>query len=529
MVALLDQMDEQRAEIRESETRRDRLSKQLALVGDVQQLGPAIQSHPLSTASQRYAQLKRTRLEQERCRELMGTESWRHHNDLHTYAEHIRSIANGDWLLERHRELSKATAASAAGDAQFECVRELLESSGQHSLYAACERLRSDLVAARRQQNAVQQQCIDLIGQYDSVVRLHHSANNVLTCGHRLQRYADGCKRLSEQPTVAECRDIVAQFRQQFDEPPPAAAADADDVFQLACHLQAAWHQDVAQMLNINDRLQALSEADANAQPLGAPEQLAVADTGALQHLAGLNRRLLLAERAASRAGNSLLNMRTAEDGTWYVDEMSVLLSMAGRMAQLLQRPDRAADAAAVRCVHATEALYAALRRLLDQLSGPLLSDMIHGIFGESPNVLGVIGGASQLQQGVRPLRDLLEDVQAHLQATVAGAASAYDGVEVARLRARLLAFGEQMEAQREGNEGAALFLRWTALFDEVEQRLEAMCAAVDEMRVPAEWLGIDQVQEAAEMSVSDVHVVVNRTFAFIRYVLSALCARRPC
>lgn len=520
MVQLIDQLDTERGDIRAAEARRDLLSRQLALVGDVQQLGPAMQSHPLSTVSQRYAHLKRTRAEQQRCQQLLTDQLWTYKNVLHGYAAHLQSTAavGGDqWLAQRRQALADATAASAgAGYDEFMCLRDLFGSSGQQMLYATCERLRGDLDDAYRQLNAVGQHCVELIEQYDSVAALHHSAHSVLNGGHRLQRFADWCGRLLEQPTVGECRDIGAHFRRQFGESVDAAAAvtaSQAPVYQLACQLQACWQEDVAHVHHLSDRLQTLLEedqaADAADRPFAALEQLVVAGGGcvadaALHHLAASNRNLLLAERQAERSGQSLVDM-SAVTGVWFVEEMAVLTAVAGRMAELLQRPDEPSDAAAVRCVHAVEAVYAALRQLQEQLCGSLLDDMIDGIFGENPFVLDVIGGASQLQLGVRPLRQLMEEAQAHLEAQVAGTASAYyDGAEVAELRARLLAFGEQMEAKRESDVGAALFVRWSALFDVLELRLEEMCSAAGEVAtVPDEWQRVDQVNEATDLAVS--------------------------
>lgn len=522
------------------------MSKQLAIVGEVQQLGSAMQSHSLSSASSRYGMLRRTRAEHERLEMLLKQRANDDRLALQRYADVVQQITSADsaWLLTARRAADADTPTLVAVDdvvggkavpfSEYECVRKLLEQSAQSMMYTQSEQLRIELDAAYAQQTAEVRECVDMLAAYADIVRLHPIEQ--MLGSHRQHYYADWCAQLLARPTAETCREIGAQVRARFGADGGAMTLGIGHAANLAAQLHAALCEDAGQLQALRDRLQADTDISEDPTSLTGRVMRATMErllseqlqrepllqyTVGLQALSGFNGRLLMLETAAVTAGDGLVDMRTSE-GQWFLDELSCMATVGARMVELLVpaasdarievAASRAVDTAAKRCVDATGRAYEALRALQHGFVGELLTETLEGICAENAAVLAVIARTSSLQEGIAPIEELLDVLQRQLRRQ-----SGADGPELVRvgdmtdadcvddvrvLKRRLDSFAQSMHAEHETNVGCRLFVRYWVLFGDVEAKQIELEATIDEIDVPVEWRNFDQLREAGKMAV---------------------------
>lgn len=478
--------------MRVDEDRRDLMSKQLAIVGEVQQLGSAMHSHPLNTASQRYALLKRTRTEHTHVRQQLELLEVANRRQLEWYATEGRRIAvTGGGAAA----VAQAVGSVLVPPAEFVCVRELLENSAQGAMYAQCEQLLLELDASYKQQATVAQQCVRLHEQYVQAIEMQPI--EPLLAAHRWHRYAEWCTYLMAQPTVVACRDVIAQFQCVFGGDAAPAPAVVHHLGHLTVQLHTAWCTATACLHALTERRQAIDESDVVPCAGDFPDERV--ECVRIQMLCGFNRRMLTVEGAARAAGSHLTDARTGENGgdDLLIDELALWTSLAERMVQHGSHTPPAENIhIAADCVHASAALYAALQELRHVLVDELLTNTMTGIFTENVDLLAAIAQTSGLQTGIAPIDELLATLHELLQRIRSGdAPEAYDRSVVQRMRDHL----DELTGRLFGSCLVRLSFRSVL----AAQRVLGECVA--KLQVPHEWRGIDELANAGDLQVSFV------------------------
>lgn len=516
---VLVRLQTERDEIRGAESRRDLMSKQLAIVGEVQQLGSAMHSHPLNSASARYAMVKRIRIEHARLEGLLQQRASDAQASLQRYGEAVQQITDADWLAQRRADIDVEVAAAALGGlvpfSEYKCVRELLEQSAQSAMYEQSEQLRVELDASYAQQVACVRKCVDVLAGYAKFAR-QQPIETVLST-HRLRYYADSCAQLLARPSVDTCREVVAQLQTQFG---ANGSANAAHVVQVANELRRVWCEDHAQLDALTERLHAnLADASDPTSATGTERRASMERllneqlhrdtlmpcTAGMQALSGFNRRLLVLESAALTAGDALVDMRTSE-GQWFLDELSVMATVGIRMTELLvpasDETADTADAATMRCVRATGTVYESLRALQQGFIGSLMTDTLDGICMENESILAMIARTSSVQEGIAPVEELVAMLQRKLRGDAESELGTVAEENVRTLKTRLAALARCALQEETVDVGFSLFMRYWRLFGVFEARQLELEATIDKIEMPPAWKGLDQVKEAAEMAV---------------------------
>lgn len=230
----LDHLIEVQTEIRREEQERDRITKQSAMVRELQALGTAMGSHALNTITDRYNSCKRD----EGAFNMMKQNVRKYQSDtkaiLTIYFEQLLPASATNELATLQLQLCDLQQNVATNE--FELLRTLLEQSGQEQLYAQCDFTRKEMDNTLYQQSRCTLECIDLLQQYFGVIQFYPRSR--LLENHLLKYEKAYRELLSGELSVSELQQQIEQWQE-------SVPADVDSVKseakQYAAGLEKVW------------------------------------------------------------------------------------------------------------------------------------------------------------------------------------------------------------------------------------------------------------------------------------------------
>ncbi|XP_039962774.1 serine/threonine-protein kinase Smg1 [Bactrocera tryoni] len=230
----LDHLIELQAEIRREEQERDRITKQSAMIRELQALGTAMGSHALNTITDRYNSCKRD----ESALNVMKENVQKYQTDTHAiltiYFEQLLPTSATRELSTLQLQLCDLQQNVATNE--FELLHTLLEQSGQEQLYAQCDFTRKEMDNTLYQQCRCALECIDLLQQYIGVMQFYPRSR--LLENHLLKYEKAYRELMSGELSVSELQQQTEQWQES--EPVEMDGAKSEAV-QYAAGLEKVW------------------------------------------------------------------------------------------------------------------------------------------------------------------------------------------------------------------------------------------------------------------------------------------------
>lgn len=524
-----------------AETRRSLLSKQAALITEAESLGTAIRSHPLNTLSQRYGVYKRTRDEYNACKAALLDKSVECSAKLSTYLtclENVESNAIADYLMQLNEII--AIVKSQSPTFEFELVREFLENSAQTAIYVQSCQTYTELHNELLQQFAIVKQIFDTILQYGAVARYHPRFAHEQ---HRIAKYSEWCRYLSEHRSVQDCRDIVTQFQTTVGKN-ALSKIPLQQVVTFSYQLQTIIGEGQFGLQNALEALNMeLNHEDVSMKVLQISQcheetkcaiNVALCDdssirkcleAAALSRLTELNAQLLTMEHSIAKSDDNSIDLTI--NGKWFVEELlshSTLIFDLCRLHDLGDGINHITKTISyyphmdepIRTLQSIRNIYIHLCFMNETFFNKTLGDILHGIISEDKSVLNMISAVSSLQEGLLPVPELLTNLHLQLRrvassgvpATSTAFLSAESTIAQAVSDARLLRNKlRDMRTSFENSDtvstGQILFLEFNGMFDTLEECHQRSIELMQKIHIPDEWRHLDQIKDSFELAVN--------------------------
>lgn len=521
-------LQSQRTNLQKLEANRNSLSKQAALITEAEALGSALSSHTLNTLTQRYNVYKRTRNEYSNCKQALLDQSAVCTKQMLAYQNYLDSVRENK-IAEYQLELSEVLCALEAQTAtqEFDALKEFLDNSAQTAIYIQSCQMSTELHVTMLQQIQLVQRSLEMLRDYGEVVRYHPPSVHM---AHRIAKYSDWCRFLSEHQSVLDCRDVVTQFQMSVGKNAinkiplqqvvtfsyQLEANIRDGQFKLQKTLErysvevggTAAGDDMEAVLR---QYEGLYDNARTAIRRFRQDNANVLHLAVINVLCDLNNRLLLMENAAASSGDNLIDLTF--NGNWFLDEIYMHASI---MVEMVEFSAGVCDEMIIKAMHAVKTIYGHLREINATFSSKIFGEAIYGIIGEDQSVLNMISTVSSLQDGRQSIPELLTNMNLHLRrsARIASGGNLSPSItshqitvqactDVKDLRRELSEMVAQIEQIDEPNAGQKLFLELNGMFDKLEMEHGRLLDGVDDLVVPENWKEIKQIKDSSSLAVS--------------------------
>ncbi|XP_004535156.1 serine/threonine-protein kinase Smg1 [Ceratitis capitata] len=208
----LDRLIDLQSEIRREEQERDRITKQSAMIREVQALGSAMGSHKLNTITDRYSTCKRD----EGALNVVKENVRKYQSDscalLMTYFDKLLAASTTNELVTLQLQLCELQNNIPANE--FQMLQALLEQCGQEPLFEQCDFTRKEMDNTLFQQCRCALESIDLLQQYIGVMqfypRSHLLKNNLIKYEKAYRELLSGAASVSELQQQFEAENAQA-------------------------------------------------------------------------------------------------------------------------------------------------------------------------------------------------------------------------------------------------------------------------------------------------------------------------------
>lgn len=512
------------------------MSKQSALITEAEALGSALSSHPLNTLTQRYNVYKRTRNEYSNCKQTLLDRSAASAKQMIAYQNCLDS-AREHKIEEYQLELVEVVNGLQVHSPihGFDSLKEFLENSAQTAIYIQSCQMSNDLHAAMLQQIELVQKSLDTLRMYGEVTRYHPSSVHMT---HRIAKYSEWCRFLSEHQSVQDCRDVVTQFQSNigknainkvplqqvvtFSYQLQTNIRDGQFRIQKALErysleVDGSIGDDMDSSLGqyecmYNNAMVAIRQFGHENGGGGSNSNATVLHLAVSNVLCDLNNRLLLMENAAASSADNLVDLTF--NGNWFLDEMHVHAAIMSELVEFAENVNGQINITAMRAV---KTIYGHLHDINASFTSQILTDAIYGIIGEDKSVLEMISTVSSLQEGRQSIPEILTNLHLHLRrsariasggslspsvTTNAITATAQACADVKELRRQLNEMILQFEQINEPNAGQKLFLEMNGMFDKLELEHGRLLDCVNDLPVPENWKKIKQIKDSMDLAV---------------------------
>lgn len=534
MQALLLNLQHQRSSLLSLENRRLQLAKQAAMVAGAVALESALGSHPLSTLTQRYANFKKEKDDYDNCRRALLDRVSACTTQMIDYHNCLQSI-EANRMSEHLSELNELMASIKimSPNHSFDLVKDFLDNSAQNAIYLQSCQLSSGLDVLVKKQIATIQKSLETLIEYGAIVRYHPATVHTQ---HRITKYAEWCKYLTEHQSVKDCHDIAYQFQEgQW----AINKVPVKQVVAFHCSLQATLTDIEFKMRNLLERLNAETDnaiidggstvnimqytnqfEDArNSIKQFIQDQIALSTDRKYNVLAlhcvtittlcDLNKRLLMIETAAANSGDNMVDFTF--NGIWVLDELYAQSAIMCEMASIIEKAHR--DHAtktltkqflcAAQCLREIQNIHENLREFNEQFSITILNEVLYGIISEQQSILDMISALSSLQESLQSIPALLDNLYLQLRhGTNAQVDTHQTCADVCVLRQKLDALKMQMQQTGSNEIGTKLFLRINGLFEKLDDEYDRLIDCLTDLNLLDDQRAIDQIKNSIQLAV---------------------------
>lgn len=514
----LNDLKKHRNELQVCETQLNSLSQQMALVREAETLGTAMESHQLGSVSQRYSVYRRTRDEFEAAKAVFVKKVEDCDKLMSCYRNCLDTIHSDD-IYAYTQEAEELLSLSL--NSEFDIICEFLEQTAQTQMYTQCDQTRRELDSCIKQQMRIVHQTFETFLQYGDVMKFYPAGQHN---NHRCAKYSQWSKYLLEHKQVQSCRDVVAQYHAAHDRSGYKQIFEC--VISFNRHIQSnitnstnslqklldklnnefGYNGDINRVCKHQENLFKEAKSSVNlflTRETGAQNALNVV---IFSTLCDMNKRLLMIENAASSAGDNLAELTS--NGKWFLDELHIFSTLSTELCSPLSHLNNseANISLALDVLNATNQVYSSLRKMKDSFALDILPSALSGILSEDNSVLDMIATLSNLQNGLVPLTELLNNLKIYLRCITLNLPIPNSTTlnTAAELNSKLLSLKLDYEQNRSMNSlGRKLFLTFYEFFDKFDKDHNNLMNAVDKLDMGSNWIKLDQMKDAKNIGVS--------------------------
>lgn len=519
---------------------RMQLANQAAMVAEAAALDTAFGSHPLSTLAQRYNAYKQKKDECDKCHAALIDRMSVCSAQMMDYNNCLQLIEMNK-IAEHLNELNVTMTALKVipSNHAYELVKEFLDNSAQTPIYLQSCQLSAGLDVLVTNQMAAIRQIFETLMEYGAVTRYHPPS---VHAHHRITKYAEWCKYLTEHQTVQHCRDVMAQFKAIIGTNSAIAKVPIQQVVTFSYSLQTTIRDgefklqkllerlnvetnnaiaDISNVTPINVMQYTCSFEDArnsiriffqeqNALPSEKKFNVLALHCVTITILCDLNKRLLMMENAAASSADNMVDLTF--NSNWVLDELYAHSAIMCEMASIIEKAhrDHATNAltdqflCAAQCLREIQNCHENLREFNEQFSTTILNEILYGIISEKQSLLDMISALSNLQESIQSIPELLKNLYLHLRhGSNTDAATIQACNDVSVLRQKLDALNTQLAQSGPNEIGSKLFLRINGLFDKLNDEYDRLIECLQRLNLLDDQRKIDQIKNSIQLAVS--------------------------
>lgn len=508
MKTYLGELSSSRNNLIRLETKRNVLSKQIALVRDVEALGSAIRSHSLNTLSNRYSIYKKKKNDVSMIRNILmekAVESEKMMEDYHTFINEKNII--GSWLME----LEKPHVAIS----EFDIIRDFLDNSNQGQTYVQSEQLRKDLEASSSQRRKIVKSVFETLLQYYCVTRYYPQDHMQ---HHRIAKYSSWCRGLMEHKSQEYSRQVAVAFHTSFGD--TILKEKPENVIAFNYHLQG-YLAELNFQLQINyQRYQQLIDMDRSYNTIKDEFKIFMNDSAnrdetlMAYELIKMAKRFLAIETSTS--GTSNLTDLIIND-RWYLDEIMIQASFLSNVSDTLFASSsssiykkNALFNNSLECFQTIAESLETFERIKYDFQLNIIPQTLNGIISQDKSVLDMISSLSTITKS--PISELLvkleEDFINYIQNP--NQRGLLRAAELSEAYNCMLA---QYQQQDDESLGKKIFMSCHGAFEEM-CRLSKKIMSFDKALciIPDEWSTITEIEQARVLFISPMKTSIFMT-----------------
>lgn len=520
-------LQNQRSKLQLLETNRIHLSNQASMVAEAESLGTALASHPLNTLSQRFSVFKQARNEFVSSQQALIDQSTFWSKQMANYETCLKSIESGH-IRDALADIAEAhsTLCALGATQEFDLIKEFLENSAQAAIYVQSCQLGNELQSMVMQEIAIVQQALERLAQYGLVAPFQpHSLRH----NHRLAKFADWSRFLSQNSSVQDCNNIVAQYHTQIGEHISAKNVSPQQIIQFSYQLQAnvAKHQfelqkcverlrfetddvtsvdDIASCVHRLERQK--NEAKAVVVTFAQENNYVSTRVIAAKMLSDLNNRMLLTEKSASISTEAIVDL--VFNGNWFLDEMFMNSFVSLEMAEVVQSLFGVC-LPILNMMTELKTLYDETRTFDRKFAPSIVNEIIDRVVAEDQSVLDMISTVSSLHENLPPFSEMLNSLNAKITRN-----ECHEDDNVIELRQRYEAKKKQFMEMDDCDVGGQLFLKIIQPFESLQTKHEQLLMHCDELIITENVKRINQVNDSIELAVSFGFLSIFSHFFFL-------------
>lgn len=532
-------LQQKRLKLQLLEQNRIQLANQAAMVAEASALDTAFGSHPLSTLSQRYNTYKQKKDECDKCymalldRMSLSTAQMMDYNNC-------LQLIESNKIAEHLNEVNAAMAALKVipPNHAYDLSKEFLDNSAQQPIYLQSCQLSSSVDVLVNKQVATVRVALETLMEYGAITRYHPPT---VHAQHRITKYNEWCKYLSEHQTVQCCRDVVTQFQATVGKNMTINKVPVQQVIAFSYSLQTTIRDGEFKQQKLFERLN--GETNNAVTDTSTTTVNMIQYTGAFEDarnsiriffqeqtllpaekkfnvlalhcvtinvLCDLNKRLLMMENAAASSADNMVDLTF--NGNWVLDELYAHSAIMCEMASIIEKAHR--DHAintltdeflcAAQCLREIQNCHEHLREFNEQFSTTILNEILYGIISEKQSLLDMISALSNLQESIPAIPELLKNLYLHLRhGANTDAATIQACADVTILRQNLDTLNTRLAQSGPNEIGSKLFLRINGWFDKLNDEYDRLIVCLQRLNLSGDQRKIDQIKNSIQLAVS--------------------------
>lgn len=510
MGKLLTEYHEVAKEVKKAEENLADAHQQMALVKEAEAQG---HKHPLFNLASRCSVLLKARSALNTTVKMLKDRSEEYDRDINNYLTALSNI-KGETLSRWVKQLSSKLHPDSFQT--FDLVKEFLQTAGQSNMVSQCDQTESEVGQLDQQQRQTTRNCVDLLGEYATLVALYPSSLE----NHRSKKYKIWTQSLLRNVNSEVCQEVLSDFRKTYGNERPNGQVTAKQVVAYASALQSAVTDAQNKLKKSLEKMQTENLPDAsvrfeqNYQEMkGRISEFVKTDKKSglavelvtIASLCAINGRFIQMEIAAKSAEEELVGMRLKEGQGW-LEEMYVVSGLINEMISLL--PTQSASApipdapleSVVNCLKKARSIFHGLLELNFNFHSIILPEALKWMQTEHSDMLSTV---SELDEIVKDSGITLDDLQVqlklHLRCLIMGMQSPHSDVQaiVSYLRSKFETLLQRPCEDASKSPGQMLLMGFNGLFEKLQVEGSQLTTALCSLNVPSVWKKIDQLKES--------------------------------
>ena len=500
MKLLLVDLSKNRDEMQCSENQRTLLSKQIAMVRELEALGSAMSSHPLNTLSQRYSLFKKKKDDVTMIRNILLEKASESERMIEDYLKCVEDVCNdkiSGILMDLKMSSSKSFTVS-----EFDLIKDFLQSSNQGQIYQQCDQLRKELDSLALQQLQIVENAFETLIQYQNIICYYPYGHHD---NHRLSKYSQWCRKLTEDKSSKLAREVGFNFQKLFSE--QTLTKQPQEIINFSFQTKKQLSDLNLQLRGNYQKLQKVQELNKQEksneiikEELQEFMNLHQASNGGklvVNELIRLNKTLLIVEQMAQKSNSKLVDLKLHD--RWYVEELRVQMLFIVDVFEVVFESNTCKNQQfkkSLECFKSITEVYENIDNIHYNFQNKLVPKTLSSIIAQDKSVLEMISSLSSIQNGLLPLSEMMVKLEEEYceKLTNPGTSIAVD------LSIRLQQLADKYMIMKDDSMGKTIFLECHQMFEKLDKNARVIIQQTNQMVLTQECKSIKEIQQSMNL-----------------------------